>query len=41
MREELLLPLFRSRIDWISVSLDGFKQETYEKYRVNGNVAAS
>ena len=39
MREELLLPLFRSRIDWISVSLDGFKQETYEKYRVNGNVA--
>ena len=38
MRERLLLPLFNSRIDWISVSLDGFRQETYEKYRVNGKV---
>ena len=38
MRESLLDPLFRSRIDWISVSLDGFRQETYETYRVNGRV---
>lgn len=38
MRERLLEPLFNSRLDWISISLDGFKQETYEKYRVNGKV---
>jgi radical SAM protein with 4Fe4S-binding SPASM domain len=38
MRERLLAPLFKSRIDWISVSIDGFRQETYEKYRVNGRV---
>lgn len=38
MRERLLGPLFNSRLDWISVSLDGFEQETYEKYRVNGKV---
>jgi len=38
MREKLLDPLFRSRIDWISVSLDGFRQATYETYRVNGRV---
>jgi len=38
MREKLLDPMFRSGIDWISVSLDGFRQENYEKYRVNGRV---
>jgi radical SAM protein with 4Fe4S-binding SPASM domain len=38
MREHLLLPLFKSRIDRISVSLDGFQQDTYKKYRVNGKV---
>ena len=38
MREKLLSPLFNSRLDWISVSLDGFRQETYEKYRINGKV---
>ena len=38
MRKQLLDSLFKSRLDWISVSLDGFEQETYEKYRVNGNV---
>ena len=38
MRERLLGPLFESRLDWISVSLDGFEQRTYEKYRVNGRV---
>ena len=38
MREKLLSPLFQSRIDRISVSLDGFRQATYEKYRVNGRV---
>ena len=38
MRENLLCPLFNSRIDWISVSLDGFSQATYETYRVNGKV---
>jgi len=38
MRERLLRPLFKSRLDWISISLDGFRQETYEKYRVNGKV---
>jgi len=39
MREKLLGPLFRSRIDRISVSLDGFRQASYEQYRVNGRVA--
>jgi len=38
MRKRLLGPLFNSRLDWISISLDGFEQETYEKYRVNGKV---
>jgi radical SAM protein with 4Fe4S-binding SPASM domain len=38
MRTPLLGPLFQSRIDWISVSLDGFRQATYETYRVNGRV---
>jgi len=38
MREKLLTPLFKSRIDWISVSLDGFQQASYEMYRVNGRV---
>ena len=38
MHEELLRPMFDSRIDWISVSVDGFRQQTYEKYRVNGKV---
>jgi radical SAM protein with 4Fe4S-binding SPASM domain len=39
MRERLLVPLFRSRVDWVSISLDGYRQETYEKYRVNGRVS--
>jgi radical SAM protein with 4Fe4S-binding SPASM domain len=38
MRERLLWPLFNSRLDWISISLDGFRQSTYEQYRVNGKV---
>jgi radical SAM protein with 4Fe4S-binding SPASM domain len=38
MRERLLEPLLKSQLDWISVSIDGFEQETYEKYRVNGKV---
>lgn len=38
MREKLLTALFQSRVDWISVSLDGFDQATYETYRVNGRV---
>ena len=38
MREKLLSSLFQSLIDWISVSLDGFQQATYETYRVNGRV---
>ena len=38
MRAKLLDPLFRSGIDWISVSLDGFRQSTYAMYRVNGKV---
>lgn len=38
MKERLLRPMFASRLDWISVSIDGFHQETYEKYRVGGNV---
>ena len=38
MREQLLLPLFNSRLDWLSVSVDGYRQETYERYRVNGKV---
>jgi len=38
MREKLIGPLFRSRIDHISVSLDGFHQNTYETYRRNGRV---
>jgi radical SAM protein with 4Fe4S-binding SPASM domain len=38
MREKSLEPLFRSGIDWISVSLDGIRQATYESYRVKGRV---
>lgn len=38
MRETMLSDFFQSRLDWISVSLDGFRQSTYEKYRVNGKV---
>lgn len=38
MREKLLRALFQSRIDWISVSIDGFHQAGYETYRVNGRV---
>ena len=38
MKERLLTPMFASRLDWISVSIDGFHQETYEKYRVGGKV---
>ena len=38
MREQHLTALFDSRIDWISISLDGLEQSTYEKYRVNGKV---
>ena len=40
MREDLLDPLFASGLSWISICLDGFSQETYEKYRVLGDVAA-
>ncbi len=25
-------------LDWLTVSIDGFSQESYEKYRVNGNL---
>jgi radical SAM protein with 4Fe4S-binding SPASM domain len=39
MRQSHLDGLFRSGLDWISVSLDGFRQEVYEKYRVGGRVA--
>ena len=38
MNERLLAPMFASRLDWISVSIDGFHQTTYEKYRVGGDV---
>ena len=38
MKERLLGPMFASRLDWISVSIDGFHQQTYEKYRVGGDV---
>ena len=38
MREAYLEPIFDSGLDWISICLDGFSQETYSKYRVNGNV---
>lgn len=39
MREQWLKPLFDSRLDYISVALDGFSQEAYEQYRINGDVA--
>ena len=38
MKKPLLGPMFASRLDWISVSIDGFHQATYEKYRVGGDV---
>jgi radical SAM protein with 4Fe4S-binding SPASM domain len=38
MRRELLPKLFASGLDWISISIDGYRQETYEKYRVRGRV---
>jgi radical SAM protein with 4Fe4S-binding SPASM domain len=38
MKESLLGPMFASRVDWISVSIDGFHQSTYQKYRVGGDV---
>jgi radical SAM protein with 4Fe4S-binding SPASM domain len=38
MRARLLDALFNSRLDWLSVSLDGFEQRTYGTYRVNGKV---
>jgi radical SAM protein with 4Fe4S-binding SPASM domain len=38
MREKHLDALFESRLDWISVSLDGFHQASYERYRVGGKV---
>lgn len=38
MKQRLLGPMFASRLDWISVSIDGFHQTTYEKYRVGGDV---
>lgn len=40
MRRELLPKLFASGLDWISISIDGYRQETYEKYRVRGRVQA-
>jgi MoaA/NifB/PqqE/SkfB family radical SAM enzyme len=39
MNEKFLEPLFNSNLDWLSVCLDGFTQESYEKYRVNGHVS--
>ena len=39
MKENLIEPLFESKLDWLSVCLDGFTQEAYEKYRVNGDVS--
>ena len=39
MKPALLEPLFDSGLDWISVCLDGFSQEAYAKYRVNGEVS--
>jgi MoaA/NifB/PqqE/SkfB family radical SAM enzyme len=39
MNEKLIAPLFESKLDWLSVCLDGFTQEAYEKYRVNGHVS--
>jgi radical SAM protein with 4Fe4S-binding SPASM domain len=38
MKRELLEPMFRSRLDYISICLDGFSQETFERYRVGGSV---
>jgi MoaA/NifB/PqqE/SkfB family radical SAM enzyme len=38
MKPELLKPLFDSKLDLISISLDGYTQATYERYRINGDV---
>lgn len=38
MRKSLVEPLFASRLDLLSVALDGYTQEAYQKYRVNGDV---
>ena len=38
MKKTYLKELFDSGLDWLSVALDGFTQETYSKYRVCGNV---
>ena len=38
MKEDLVKPLFESRLSWLSICLDGYSQEVYEKYRVLGNV---
>jgi radical SAM protein with 4Fe4S-binding SPASM domain len=38
MRERLLEPMFNSGLDRLSVCLDGFSQEAYQKYRINGRV---
>jgi radical SAM protein with 4Fe4S-binding SPASM domain len=37
-REQLLKPLFDSKLDFISIALDGYTQESYQKYRINGDV---
>jgi radical SAM protein with 4Fe4S-binding SPASM domain len=39
MRESWLKRLFDSRLDYISVCLDGFSQEAYEQYRIGGDVS--
>jgi radical SAM protein with 4Fe4S-binding SPASM domain len=39
MRTKQLKAHFDSGLDLISIALDGFSQEAYEKYRVNGDVA--
>ncbi len=39
MREQWLDPLFRSGLDYLSVCLDGYTQESYELYRINGDVS--
>ncbi|HSP88585.1 MAG TPA: radical SAM protein [Ignavibacteriaceae bacterium] len=38
MKPELIEPLFNSKLDLISICLDGYSQEVYQQYRVNGDV---
>lgn len=39
MKRDLLQPLVDSKLDWLSVCLDGFTQEAFQKYRVHGDVS--